>query len=197
MEAEWTPFRAQPSWRVGWGRSDVADVFWWPWGGVGDGLLVDRVDEETYGPVAGVTEDQAHVLSTGGNVAVVVSPDQVRILDLVSGQYQGTFPILLRDEEHLVSEACLSPNQHHVAIVARTGEAFVADADSGAVLQRLSGIPPVNSVGWTSDDQLVYISDVAGQTRVQALDISTETIHDVANLRSDRGWWLTASGSLC
>lgn len=187
-------------------QTNVADVFWWPVRGMGEGLLVEPIDDTTHGstaywspaeglrPITGVSGDRSGIYTAGGDLAVVGSPGLISVLDLASGEYLAGLPIELGGGN--VSEVCLSPAQEHVVVVGSTGRAFVADTRTGEVSQRLSAIDPHNSVGWTSDDQLVYIVD-DGDPRIRALDVTTGATFDVAALRSSLGWWLTASGTMC
>jgi hypothetical protein len=59
------------------------------------------------------------------------------------------------------------------------------------------GIHGWNSIGWTSNSQLVYIIDKDDKTLVQALDPTTGATHDIAELQSFSGRILAASGSKC
>ncbi len=188
-------------------RFEVSDVIQWPLAGIADGLVVIPVDEETYGttaywspteglePIELITPTRSGVYTATANTAVVVSPGLIRVLDFATGEFVASFPIELG--EGLVSEVCLSPDQDYVAIVGSTGEAFIADTRSGEVLQRLAGVHGNNSIGWTSNDQIVYIADIAGATWIEALDVSTGDSADVAVLSGSQGWWLTASGAMC
>lgn len=187
-------------------ETNVSDVFWWPLDGLWDGLLVTPIDDATYGPqaywsptdglqpIVGVDAGQSGIHDAAGEVAMVVSPGVVYVLDIETGEYVTSVPVELG--EGLVSEVCLSPGHDYVAIFGSTGEALVADTRTGEVLRHLSAVDGHNSVGWTSNEQLVYIVD-DGDPRIQALDITTGTSWDIAALRSHGGWWLTASGTMC
>ena len=203
--ADWVALLDVATGTVGEQR-DVADVFWWPLGGMGEGLFVAPVDDATYGstaywspteglrPIAGLSGNQAGIHAVAGDLAVVVSPGVMRMLDLDGGEYIASVPLELA--EGLVSEVCLSPDQNYVAVFGSTGQAFVADTRTGEVLQRLGTVNGHNSVGWTSNEQVVYIVDDV-DARIQALDVATGATHDIAALGSSRGWWLTASGTMC
>ena len=188
-------------------RIDVTEVFIWPVAGVADGLIVIPIDEGSYGryaywsPSGGLQRldlrDPQHedVLAASGNVAIVESPNEVSMLNIVSGNYLAAFGIEFA--RSVLSSVCLSPDQQHLAMIGSGGEAFLGDVDDGSFIELPSGIYGWRSIGWTSDTQLVYIIDIEDETFVQTLDITTGETQDIATLQSFRGWTLSASGSMC
>lgn len=186
---------------------DVAADFWWPVAGVAGGLIVYPIDEVTFGRMAYWTTDrglqaidvpnsaQGDIVTAAGDLAVVMSRDAtVTILDVVSGETIRTSVDLGEGD---VRDACLSPQAHLVAISGTGGETEVIDAETGTGIQHLTGVYTTNAMGWSSSDQLIYITDVADETRVQALDVVTGSKHDIARLTGAIGWWLTAAGAMC
>lgn len=186
---------------------DVSDVFWWPVAGVSDGLIVNPIDEVSYGrfaywsPSEGLQRldlrvpQHEYVLAASGNVAVAVSPDEVSILNILSGDYLSAFRIEF--SRSVLSTVCLSPDQQHLAMVGSNGEAFLGHTDDGSFIELPAGIHGWKSIGWTSDTQLVYIIDIDDETLIQSFDITTGATYDIATLQSFRRWMLTASGSMC
>lgn len=188
-------------------RIDVTEAFRWPVAGVADGLIVNPIAEESYGryaywsPTEGLQRLELRiplhedVLAASGNLAVVVSPDDVSILNIVSGDCLSAFRIEF--SRSVLSSGCLSPDQQHLAMVGSGGEAFLGDTNDGTFAELPSGIHGWKSLGWTSDTQLVYIINIDDETLIQSFDIVTGATHDVATLHSFREWSLTASGSMC
>jgi hypothetical protein len=189
-------------------RIDVGDLISWPLAGIAEGLVVTPADEDTYGPAAYWSPSdglqpislrspaQSGIHAASGTVAAVISPDELSILDIASGNYLSTSRLELGEGN--VSEVCLSPDQRYAAVVGSTGEAYVAAVDTGTTLHRLSGIHINNSVGWSEANQFVYIADTPGGTTVQTLNIGTGQVGLVAKLTGyPTFWWLTASATMC
>jgi hypothetical protein len=189
-------------------RIDVSDLISWPLAGIAEGLVVTPVDEDTYGPVAywspsdGLqpislrSPEQSGIHAASGTVAAVVSPGELSILDIASGNYLSASRLELGDGN--VSEVCLSPDQQYAAVVGSTGEAYVVAVDTGVTLHRLAGVHSNNSVGWSDANQFVYIADTRGGTTVQTLNMVTGQVGLVAELTGyPTFWWLTASATMC
>ena len=188
-------------------RFDVSDTFSWPLRGYADGLIVTSADEAAdsrsayWSPTSGIQpiEDigssQSGVFTVSGDLAAVVSPGVAHVWRVPVWERVSNFPLDLGDG--LVSEVCFSPDQRYVAVVGSTGRALIVTTHDGSIVRRLTGLHGHNSVGWTSAEQFVYIVDARAGTLVQALDIGTGAFHQVAAIRSSRGWWLAAGGAMC
>jgi hypothetical protein len=92
-----------------------------------------------------------------------------------------------------------------VIIVGGNGEAVVGNITSGEVisLNEAIGNHPMDierkhGIGWTTDDQLVFIGDVEGDAKhIFGFDISSGDGFVIAELHGPEEWWLTASGTMC
>ena len=189
-------------------RFDVADVVARPITGIGDGLAVQPVDSETFGPVAYWSPSngmqrldlalptEASLLTGAGSQVVLASSDTLYVIDVQSGESVAQFPLELGPGT-VVSEACMSPDNRYVGIVDSAGRISLFDVATGVSFNGIEPVPPVNGVGWASGNQLVYIRELSiDESIVQALDVETGTTRDVAHLSSTRQWWL-ATGKSC
>jgi hypothetical protein len=124
------------------------------------------------------------VVAASGDVIVVASTGRARFLNVVSGEYLGSVELL--DIRGPVTSACLSPDGQHVIVVGWNGKAVVGNTTTGEVIdleaieplepseyddQRvieydLSSIQPEHGIGWTTDDQVVVITEHPGATDV-------------------------------
>jgi WD40 repeat protein len=189
-------------------RVDVTDVFLWPIAGVADGLVVNPIDEETYGrfaywsPTDGLAPlslrdpEEESVVAASGDLLVVVSSDRVSIVDIANGDYLNSFTF---DFGERVSSACLSPDQRHIFVVGSNGRAYLGNTISGELFGDYPPIQAVHGVGWTSDDQLVYlaVSEMGRSLVVQDLSPFGSDRHEIALLSGTKKWWLAASGTMC
>jgi hypothetical protein len=190
---------------------DVTDGRWWPVAGVGNGLIVKPIDEETYGrfafwsPSEGLAPldiaDSARktIMAGSGDYAVVVSRDEVGVLNIADGEYAATFSLDFGDVD--VTSVCLSPDQEYVAVVASNGEAIVGNTSSGRVIDLTraanSKRPAIRSVAWTSADQLVYVIELRDEIVVETFDVTTRGRRRIAVLEGSQAWWLTAGAAMC
>jgi hypothetical protein len=184
---------------------DVVDVIRWPVVAIGDGLIVRPVDVETYGryaywspmgglePLAFPDPEASSVLASSGSLVAVASPTDVSVLDIETGLVVAAFSADLLDEP--IRSACISPHQLFIAVVGVEGQAFVGHLDTGITELLPKRIHGVNSFGWTASDQLVYITDWAFATALNAYDVATAQNHHIAYI-ADQQWWLT-TGSTC
>ena len=189
-------------------RIDVSDELVSVLAGSGFGLIVVPGDETAYGanaywhPGEGLSlalplSSQSGVHVVSGNVAVVISPGRLAVIDMVTGDLLSSVGLGALGEG-LVGEVCISPDQNHVAVVGSTGEAFIMATDTGTILHRLSGVHANNSIGWTDPSQFVFIADSTDGASVQALNIATGQTERVAALGGfPTFWWLAASGTMC
>ena len=202
-------------------RIDITDLFSRPIVGVADGLVVVPVDEENYGrfaywsPTDGLAPirlSDPHiddkVVAASGNLVVVASIVQsVSVLDIVSGEYVGSFE--LPGVRRPVTSACVSPDGQHVIVVGFNGQAVVGNTTTGEVISLnevtvwLYGpgmtIQLEHRTGWTTDDQLGFIAGNEDAKHIVGFDIATDQSFHVATLDGpkDSAWWLTASGTMC
>jgi hypothetical protein len=193
---------------------DITDLFSRPIAGVADGLIVVPVEGEEYGRFAywsptdglvslGLPGESGTVVAASGDVVVVASPGFVRILDVVSGEYVSSFtPLALAGP---ATSACLSPDGQHVIIVGWGGDAVVGNTTTGEVIvlneviefiDRTS-IQPKHGIGWTTDDQLVFIGGNGNAKHIFGFDISSGDGFVIAELDGPEEWWMTASGTMC
>jgi WD40 repeat protein len=133
------------------------------------------------------------VLASSGNVAAVVSPSEVIVLDIETGFQVAAFPVDLLNEP--VRSACISPEQRFIAVVGDDGQAFIGNMDTNVADSLPKRIYGANSFGWATDDQLVYITDWEFATALNAYDATTAQNHHIADI-ADRGWSL-ATRSTC
>jgi hypothetical protein len=196
-------------------RVDITDVFTHPVVGVADGLIVVPVDHETYGrfaywsPTNGLVSLNLHdpgretVITASGDLVVVASSDGVSILDIASGNYVGSFAF---NSGEAVTSACLSPDRRHVSVVGSNGEAVVGNTTTGEVMDVKHAensydletpIQLKNGIGWTANDQVVFIAGNEDPKSVFGLDMATGERFHMAHLEGPGDWWLTASGTMC
>ena len=129
----------------------------------------------------------------------------VGVLDIVSGEKVASF-----DLDHVprpVTSACLSPDGQHVIVVSWNGEAVVGNIATGEVidLNAVNAEFPIqqeHGIGWTTDDQLVFIGEgEIGEgeigNRIVGFDITSGESFAVAQLDGPEDWWLAASGTMC
>jgi hypothetical protein len=187
---------------------DVTDGRWWPVAGFGDGLIVNPIDEETYGrfaywsPTDGLAPlglrdpDNESVVAASGDLLVVASSDRVSVVDTATGDYLNSYTF---DFGEGIGSACLSPDQRHVVVVGSNGRAFLGNTISGELFVDYPAIQVSHGVGWTSDDQLVYlaVSENGRSLVVQDLSPFGSDSHEIALLSGTQDWWLAASGTMC
>jgi hypothetical protein len=205
--ADWVAQVDVESLTVGEQVTDVSSI---PLFGVADGLIVFEFSDESvmfWSPTDGLVhdvlrEDLDVVIAASGNVVVVVTPGGVNVLDIVSGEVVSSFELPLIDTRG--GSACLSPDGQHVVIVGSNGEAAVGNITSGEVisLNEAIGNHPMDierkhGIGWTTDDQLVFIGDVEGDAKhIFGFDVRTGESFLVATLYGP-DWRLAASGTMC
>jgi hypothetical protein len=222
-------------------RVDITDVFSRPIAGVADGLIVVDLEGELafWSPTDGLVPLDlpgadalyAHqfdadglsmpywFVAASGNLVVVAANWHVRVLDIVSGEYVGP-PVNLFDLHGSVTSACLSPDGQHVIVVGQDNRAVVGNTTTGEVLALnemtdigIISVHQKHGIGWTTDDQLVFIGAVEDVVRdvvfgdergdaklnIFGLDISSGESFAIAELHEPEnlGWWLTASGTMC
>lgn len=184
---------------------DVADLFSGVAAGVGDGLIVSPIDQETYGrlaywsPSAGlaplglVDPDRETVVSASGDLAVVSLGNRVSVFDIRIDDYVMWFS---RNLGGTVTSACLSPDNEHLVVVGSNGAAFVGNVLSGELFPLDGHIQESHGVGWTSDDQLVYLV-VSDSGRTVLVRNSDGSGGEIALLEGAGYWLLAASGTMC
>jgi hypothetical protein len=184
---------------------DVTDLFSGVVGGVVDGLIVNPIDDETYGefafwsPSSGLATlglgrpDGEVVVATSGDLAVTATGDRVGVFDVRMGEYVISFSDSLGGT---VTSACLSPDKARLVVVGSNGTAFVGNRLTGQVLPIDGQVQESHGVGWTSDDQLVYLTVSDNGRAVVALN-SDESGGEIVILEGGDDWWLTASGTMC
>jgi hypothetical protein len=190
-------------------RVDITDLFYFPVVGAADGLIVGDLNEELLfwlheEQLLEVPADAERVIAASGDVIVVASPDQVTALDAVTREDIGSVKVDFTDP---VRSACLSPDREHVILVAWNGEAVVGNIATGEVIvlnevvehfEDLSeSIQQEHGIGWTANDQLVFIAEGEGSRNIFGYDMATGESFHVATLDSPAPWWLSASGTMC
>jgi hypothetical protein len=184
---------------------DLTDVLFLPLVGVADGLIVADVQEDIvfWSPTDGLADvvltlDLDAVVAASGNIVVLVTSGSVNLLDIVSGEQVVS---LLVDFAVPVTSACLSPDRQHVIVVAFNGDAAVGNTATGEVISLNDdgvSVQPKHGIGWTTDDQLVFIGDVEGDAKhIFGFDISSGDGFVIAELDGPEEWWMTASGTMC
>jgi hypothetical protein len=128
----------------------------------------------------------------------------VNVLDIVSGEFVSS--VELPDIRRPVTSACLSPDGQHVIVVGSNREAVVGNTTTGEVFG-LTGViepfglgmtvQPKHGIGWTTDDQLVFIAGDGDTKHVFGFDISSGDSFVIAELDGPEEWWMTASGTMC
>jgi hypothetical protein len=201
-------------------RVDITDLFARPVTGVAGGLIVVPVDDEMYGrfaywsPTGGLAPiglrdpSQEQVVDASGNLVVVAVRGGVSIFDISSGDYVSSFPFDFGDA---VTSACLSPDRRHVIVVGSNGESVVGDTVTEEVIvledtydsyeydsyALETSIQRKHGIGWTANDQVVFIGRDEDHRRLFGFDIATGEIFKIADLDGAGEWWLAASGSMC
>lgn len=197
-------------------RVDITDVFTHPVVGVADGLIVVPIDQDTYGrfaywsPTGGLAPiglrdpSQETVVGASGNLVVVAVRGGVSIFDISLGACVSSFPF---DFGEAVTSACLSPDREHVVVVGSNGEAIVGNTTTGEVMPlKDTGEEQVRSeilvpnqlthgIGWTTDDQVVFIGVDEDRSHLFGFDIATRESFYIAGLRL--GVHIAASGAMC
>ena len=179
--------------------------------GVADGFIVERHDPETLGrfaywsPKSGIVSldlpdpGRTTFEAASGDLAVALSADVVRVLNVVNGATAAEFPIVFT--EGTVRSACVSPDQAQVVVVWSNGKALVGNIGSGEVTvldyTAESTAPGIRSAVWASAEQLVYVVDRGGETAVEALDIATGRRSLIATLEGSIDWLLAANAAMC
>jgi len=188
-------------------RIVAGDLFWWLVAGVGDGLIVSPVDEATFGrtaywsPTEGLspidlpTGGTRYVVGAAGNLLAVASHGVIDLHDVAADRHLSSIAVDLGDGDP--AGVCISPDQQLLAVTGTTGEAAVVDTQSGDIVHHLSGVQPSNGLGWTSANQLVYITNGETDLEIHLLDVTGSTRNRIAALEGASGWWLTASGAMC
>lgn len=69
--------------------------------------------------------------------------------------------------------------------------------DDGTPVHRFTARRGRTSIGWTSPDQLVYITDLGDISAIQAFNVTSRLTYDVAPLQGRTWGWLAASGAMC
>jgi outer membrane protein assembly factor BamB len=146
------------------------------------------------------------VVAASGNIVVIdTGSTVVGVLDIVSGEKVASFE--LPQVPRPVTSACLSPDGRHVIVVGWSGKAVVGNIATGEVidLNEVNAEFPIqqeHGIGWTTDDQLVFIGEgEIGEgeigNRIVGFDITSGESFAVAQLDGPEDWWLTASGTMC
>jgi hypothetical protein len=197
---------------------EVTGVFSRPLVGVADGLIVYDLEEELafWSPTDGLVPldqlgDDA-VFAASGNTVGVIQSGRVSLLDIVSGEYvsldivSGEYVSFLTFNVGL-GRACLSPNGQHVIVLLPHGEVVLGNFTTGEVVGLMGVGEPFgpgvtvqleNGIGWTTDDQFVFIAEPAGDAKhIFGFDIATGERFVVAQLDGPGQWQLTASGTTC
>jgi hypothetical protein len=184
----------------------VTDVSFFPLFGVADGLIVVDFNDESvmfWSPTDGLVhdvlrEDLDVVIAASGNVVVVVTPGGVNVLDIVSGEVVSSIEL---PDIGRVTSACLSPDGQRVIFVGPNGEAVIGNIASGEVISLNDdgvSVQPKHGIGWTTDDQLVFIGEPEGDAKhIFGFDIASGESFVFAQLDGTDSWWLTASGTMC
>jgi hypothetical protein len=185
-------------------RVDITDVFSRPIVGVADGLIVVDLEGELafWSPTDGLVSldlvgESDMVVAASGDLVIVASAfGRVQFLDIVSGEYVFSFDLL-----DIGASACLSPDGQHVIVIGRSGfKAVVGNTTAGEVLDlnQVSDFPIQlkHGIGWTTDDQLVFIAGNEDSKHLFGLDVRTGESFLVATLDGP-DWRLAASGTMC
>jgi WD40 repeat protein len=143
------------------------------------------------------------VVAASGILVVVASNLRMRFLNVETGEYAGSVGFL--NISGPVTSACLSPDGRYVIVVGQDGRAVVGSTRTGDGFGLIEmtdiGIISVqrkHGIGWTTEDQLVFIGDVEGDAKhIFGFDISSGESFVIAELDGPKDWWLTASGTMC
>jgi hypothetical protein len=193
-------------------RVDLTDIGIVPLFGVADGLIVSNGNNESYdfwSPTDGLADVDlpnrlGGVLAASGNLVVVDTSRGVNVIDIRRRGSVVSFEF--PDIPGAPTSACLSPDGQHVIIVGVNGEAFVGNITSGEVISLNEAtmgdysmdIARKHGIGWTADDQLVFIGEPEGDAQhIFGFDIATGESFVFAQLDRAEEWWLTASGTMC
>jgi len=192
----------------------VTAVSFYPIVGVADGLIVHDLPDDTYqfwSPTDGIAwggvdlpQVPGAVVTASGNLIVAVTSESVDVIDITGRGFVSS--IEFPDIPGAPTSACLSPDAQHVIIVGSNGEAVVGNITSGEVIslnEATMGDYPMDierkhGIGWTADDQLVFIGEPEGDANhIFGFDVATGESFVFAQLDGAEEWWLTASGTMC
>lgn len=173
----------------------------WVVAAVADGFVVNPADDTFDGlafwtaaaPLAPIDlpSNQSDFHAGAGDTIVLVSPGpRISALNITTGSFVEVF---IDIGDGLVSDVCLSPGQRYAVVVGSTGRSVVVDFHNAEVAAQLSGAEQFNSVGWTSETQLVYV--VAGQ--LIAIDVVEQIRHEIAELDDETDWVIAGSAAMC
>jgi len=190
------------------GRTTIDAGFGWPLAGYRDGLLFQPNDTEIHGsvvywpaggtpePLAFPLDPQSGIHTVAGDLAVLVAPGPLlSVVDLETGDTFATLPF--ESDEGNVTGVCFSPDQRYLSAVSSTGLLEVWELGSGATVGRMDPSSDLWSVGWAAPTELLFITDVKGESRLRAFHVDTLTTSDIARLSAPGIWRLATSGPVC
>lgn len=178
--------------------------------GISEGLIVEPVDTDVYGryaywsPTDGMRQlvlphiaeaEPMFVLAASDDLVAVIVPGELLVLNISNGDLLTTFSVAA--EPHDITAVCISPDQQHLVVVTSRGDAFIGRLIDGEIVTLLSDVQGPNGVGWTSNDQVVFISTEEGTLSLEGYDIATSERNRFASLEGSDVWWLAASGAMC
>jgi len=186
-------------------RIDVSNTIRWPVAAVGDGLIVHPVDVATNGryaywtPLGGLEPFEVRdpyastVLASSGSLVAIGAPNEISVLDVDTGRRVAAFPADLLEEP--IRAACISPEHRFIVVVGDNGQSFIGNLDSNVSYLLPKRVHGINSFGWSTDDQLVYITDWEFATALNAYDAVDRRNHHVADITDQQ--WSVATSSTC
>lgn len=190
-------------------QTDIDEDFGWPFAGHGDGVLFHPYDTETHGQVAywpaggkpepfdlGVSTE-SNLSQISGGLAVLISPGpSVEIIDVETLEKVISHDIESEEQPHVVS-ACLSPDAQHVLVSSSTSSPVVIEVSTVEVVGQIQNQDVVRVVGWSSSDQLLYVTETQQRTELRILDLETSSTFSIARLAALGDWRIATQGPSC
>ncbi|MGI9623974.1 MAG: hypothetical protein ACR2PK_14150 [Acidimicrobiales bacterium] len=134
-------------------------------------------------------------LTAGDESAVLLSDGDLVVLNM------ATRTETLRTEARLdgvqVVNACLSPDETHIAMVAGDGRGIIVRFADATTVHDFETSTPLGGVAWTSPRQFVNLDERQRGRVFLATDVDSASTEVIATAGDDGPWHLLSNGSGC